>query len=166
MGDSQTIGYEQLLQEARERFDAGADLTVSVEEEFALLEPETLDMVNRYEELRAAIDLTPLGPNTAGELIASEIEIKTGRQPSVLAAIAALPERREELLAAAQPLGIEFGTTGSHPWASWKEQRIIDTPHYRRNDELLRYVVWKNTTFGFHVHVGIKGADRSIDRVS
>ena len=44
-----------------------------------------------------------------------------------------------------------LGTTGTHPWASWKDQRIIDTPHYRRNDEVLRYVVWKNNTFGFHV---------------
>ena len=43
-----------------------------------------------------------------------------------------------------------------------EDQRIIDTPHYRRNDELLRYVVWKNNTFGFHVHVGIRGADRAI----
>src|SRR5207237_9171814 len=39
---------------------------------------------------------------------------------------------------------------------------IIDTPHYRRNDELLRYVVWRNNTFGLHVHVGIRGADRAI----
>jgi carboxylate-amine ligase len=162
MGDSQTIGYEQLLREARERFDGGADFTVSVEEEFALLDPESLDMVNRYEELRAAIDLTALAQNAAGELIASEIEIKTGRQPSVLGAITALPERREELVAVAQPLGLELGTTGSHPWANWKDQRIIDTPHYRRNDELLRYVVWKNTTFGLHVHIGIRGADRAI----
>ena len=44
----------------------------------------------------------------------------------------------------------------------WQDQRIIDTPHYRRNDELLRYVVWRNNTFGLHVHVGISGADRAI----
>ena len=55
-----------------------------------------------------------------------------------------------------------LGATGTHPWAGWKEQRIIDTPHYRRNDELLRYVVWRNNTFGLHVHVGIRGADRAI----
>ena len=52
--------------------------------------------------------------------------------------------------------------TGTHPWSRWQDQRIIDTPHYRRNDELLRYVVWRNNTFGLHVHVGIRGADRAI----
>jgi carboxylate-amine ligase len=51
---------------------------------------------------------------------------------------------------------------GTHPWSPWREQRIIDTPHYRRNDELLRYVVWRNNTFGLHVHVGIRGPDRAI----
>ena len=59
-------------------------------------------------------------------------------------------------------LGISLGATGTHPWSRWQDQRIIDTPHYRRNDELLRYVVWRNNTFGLHVHVGIRGADRAI----
>ncbi|MGL6279520.1 MAG: carboxylate-amine ligase [Gaiella sp.] len=166
MGESQTIHYEQLLREARERFAQADDLTVSVEEEFALLDPSTLDMVNRFEELQAAVGGTPLAENLAGELIASEVEIKTGRQPSIQAAAEALPVRRAELLAAADGLGLALGTTGSHPWADWKEQRIIDTPHYRRNDELLRYVVWKNNTFGLHVHVGVRDADRAIAAVN
>ena len=59
-------------------------------------------------------------------------------------------------------LGIELGATGTHPWSRWQDQRIIDTPHYRRNDELLRYVVWRNNSFGIHVHVGIRGADRAV----
>jgi carboxylate-amine ligase len=67
-----------------------------------------------------------------------------------------------QLDALADSLGIGLAATGTHPWADWKDQRIIDTPHYRRNDELLRYVVWRNNTFGLHVHVGIRGADRVI----
>jgi len=59
-------------------------------------------------------------------------------------------------------MGILLGAAATHPWADWKKQRIIDTPHYRRNDELLRYVVWRNNTFGLHVHVAIRGADRAI----
>ena len=64
--------------------------------------------------------------------------------------------------ALARELGLALGATGTHPWSRWQDQRIIDTPHYRRNDELLRYVVWRNNTFGLHVHVGIAGADRAI----
>jgi carboxylate-amine ligase len=71
-------------------------------------------------------------------------------------------ERRAQLSALASSLGIVLGAIGTHPWSRWQDQRIIDTPHYRRNDELLRYVVWRNNTFGLHVHVGIRGADRAI----
>ncbi len=166
MGEEQTVPYDQLLRDARERFESADDLTVAIEEEFALLDPVSLDLVNRFEEVRAAAAGTPLAANLAGELIASEVEVKTGKQPTLAAALAALPERRAQIVALVEPLGLRLGTTGTHPWASWKDQRIIDTPHYRRNDEILRYVAWKNTTFGFHVHVGIRGADRAIRIVS
>ena len=71
-------------------------------------------------------------------------------------------ERRAQLQALTRELGLPLGATGTHPWSRWQDQRIIDTPHYRRNDELLRYVVWRNNTFGLHVHVGIRGGDRAI----
>ncbi len=73
-----------------------------------------------------------------------------------------MAERRAQLAALVEPLGLSLGATGTHPWADWQDQRIIDTPHYRRNNELLQYVVWRNNTFGLHVHVGISGADRAI----
>jgi carboxylate-amine ligase len=73
-----------------------------------------------------------------------------------------MAERRSQLQALVEPMGLILGATGTHPWADWKAQRIIDTPHYRRNDELLRYVVWRNNTFGLHVHVAVRGPDRMI----
>ena len=161
MGDAQRVPYDQLLRETREAFDAADDFTVAVEEEFALLDPATLDLVNRFEDVVAVAD-ADLAANLAGELIASEIEIKTGRVATFADVPAVIAERRLQLAALVAPLGLVLGATGAHPWSSWKDQRIIDTPHYRRNDEILQYVVWKNNTFGLHVHVGIHGADRAI----
>ena len=158
--------YERLLDDARERFDAAEDFTVSIEEEFALLDPESLELVNRFEEVQGAAQGTVLEPNLVGELIASEVEVKTGKQPSFAEVPAALAERRSELRALVEPLGLQLGATGTHPWASWRDQRIIDTPHYRRNDEILRYVVWRNNTFGIHTHVAVRGADRAVQVTS
>ena len=166
MGDEQRVPSDQLLREARERFDEGTDFTVAVEEEFALLDPVSLDLVNRFEDVQAAAAGTPAETHLAGELIASEVEIKTGRVETFADVPATIADRRAELVGLVAPLGLELGATGSHPWANWKDQRIIDTPHYRRNDELLRYVVWKNNTFGLHVHIGIRGADRAIQVTS
>jgi carboxylate-amine ligase len=163
MGDStDRKGHQQLLAEARERFDAAEDFTVSVEEEFALLDPVSLELVNRFEDVKAAAQGTSVEPNLVGELIASEVEVKTGKQASFAAIPAALAERRAELAALVEPLGLALGATGTHPWSSWRDQRIIDTPHYRRNDEILRYVVWRNNTVGIHTHVAIRGADRAV----
>ncbi len=162
MGDEQKLSHDELIPLAREAFDGGQDFTVAVEEEFALLHPETLSLVNRFEELQAAARGTEFEEFLVGELIASEAEMRTGRCETFAEAAARTGERREQLAALAAPLGIVLGATGTHPWSPWQEQRIIDTPHYRRNDEILRYVVWRNNSFGLHVHVGIRGADRAI----
>jgi glutamate---cysteine ligase / carboxylate-amine ligase len=162
MGDAQRLSAEEQIALAREQFEAATDFTVAVEEEFAVLEPETLDLTNRFEELQAAAQGTPLEEHLVGELIASEVEIRTGRCDSFDEAAARLGERRAQLFELADAVGVGLAATGTHPWSPWQEQRIIDTPHYRRNDEILRYVVWRNNTFGLHVHVAINGPDRAI----
>src|SRR5205823_2576521 len=166
MGDEQKLAPAEMLRQSREQFEAAKDFTLAVEEEFALLDPESRNLVNRFEDLKAAAAGTEFDPNLVGELIASEAEVKTGRCETFAEAAEAMGERREQLAALAGSLGIDLGSVGTHPWADWKDQRIIDTPHYRRNDELLRYVVWRNNTFGLHVHVAVNGPDRAIRTAS
>jgi carboxylate-amine ligase len=162
MGDEQRLSPDEQLRFAREQLESGEDFTVAVEEEFALLDPTTHDLVNRFEDVKAAAAGASVEPHLVGELIASEVEVKTGRCGSFAEVPARMAERRAQLAAIVEPLGLALCAAGTHPWADWKQQRIIDTPHYRRNNELLQYVVWRNNTFGFHVHVGIRGADRAI----
>jgi carboxylate-amine ligase len=162
MGDEQKLTPEELIAQARDQFANAKDFTVAVEEEFALLDPDTLGLTNRFEEVQAAAQGTALAPHLVGELIASEVEIRTGRCETFADVPAAMSERRAQLQGLVEPMGLLLGATGTHPWSDWKEQRIIDTPHYRRNDEILRYVVWRNNSFGLHVHVAINGLDRAI----
>jgi carboxylate-amine ligase len=153
---------DEQLQLAREQYESAEDFTVAVEEEFAILDPENLSLTNRFEELKASAQGTELEEHLVGELIASEVEIRTGRCDTFAEAAARIPERRAQLTALAEKLGVALGATGTHPWSPWQEQRIIDTPHYRLRDQLLRYVVWRNNSFGLHVHVGIRGLDRAV----
>ena len=162
MGEAQKLSPEEQIRAAREGFESGRDLTVAVEEEFAILDPESLGLVNRFEDFQAAAQGTEVEEHLVGELIASEVEVRTGRCESFAEAATVMAERRRQLLELAGRLELALCAAGTHPWSPWQEQRIIDTPHYRRNDEILRYVVWRNNTFGLHVHVGIKGADRAI----
>ena len=162
MAEAQTLTPDEQIRLAREAFEDAPDFTVAVEEEFAILDPETLSLINRFEELQAAAKDTELEEHLVGELIASEVEIRTGRCDNFTEAAVRMGERRDQLLALADQLGVVLGGTGTHPWSPWQEQRIIDTPHYRENDEILRYVVWRNNSFGLHVHVGVNGPDRAV----
>jgi carboxylate-amine ligase len=148
---------------ARETLDASTDFTVGIEEEYAVLDAATLELVPRFEELRDAGAADPvLDEAIAGELISSEIEIRSGRGEDLADALARQRVARRRLFALAADRGVALGATGTHPWADYREQRIIDTDHYRRLDQDLRYVVWRNNTFGLHVHVGVRGADRAV----
>src|SRR5947207_991563 len=162
MGDTQRLSPDEQIRSAHEAFENGQDFTLAVEEEFAVLDPETLSLTNRFEELQAAAQGTALEDHLVGELIASEVEVRTGRCESFAEAAAKVGERRTQLDELAAGVGVALASIGTHPWSPWQEQRIIDTPHYRANDEYLRYVVWRNNSFGLHVHIGIRGADRAI----
>jgi carboxylate-amine ligase len=145
-------------------FAASTDCTVGIEEEFAVLDAASLDMVPRFEELRdvAVADDPALAESIAGELISSEIEIRSGRGDDIHDALRRQRDMRARLFALAESRGIALGATGTHPWADYREQRNIDTEHYRRVVDGLQYVARRNNTFSLHVHVGARDLDRAV----
>ncbi len=151
------------LDQAAEVFSSSVDFTVGVEEEFSILDPQTLDMLPRFEQLRDAAQSDPLlHEHITGELISSEIEIISGVGSDLHDALARQRDRRRRLFALAADQGVALGATGTHPWADYREQPIIDTEHYRRVEDGLRYVAWRNNTFSLHVHLGVRDLDRAI----
>jgi carboxylate-amine ligase len=151
------------LSAARENFEASVDGTVGIEEEYAILDPATLQLVPEYERLNAAGQQDPvLAASLSGELISSEIEIRSGRGEDLADALARQADARRRLIALAGELGLTLGSTGTHPLSDYREQRLIDTEHYRRVGEGLQYVARRNNTFSVHVHVGVRGGDRAI----
>ena len=148
---------------ARETFEASADFTVGIEEEFALVDPQTLQLIPRFDLLRDAAARDPvLSKSIAGELISSEIEIRSGAGSDVEDARHRQADARRRLFALAREHGVGLGATGTHPLSDYRKQHIIDTEHYHRVEEGLKYVAWRNNTFSVHVHVGVRGADRAV----
>ena len=148
---------------ARERFESSTDFTIGLEEEFAILDPATLELAHRFEDVYAACQQDEvLAEAAAGELIASEVEIRSGRSATFAEAVARQTERRARLFRLVEGMGLALGATGTHPWANYLDQRIIDTPHYNRLREDLGYVAQRNNTWSLHLHMGVRGADRAI----
>jgi carboxylate-amine ligase len=151
------------LERARDLFESSTDFTVGLEEEFALLDPSTLDLTHRFEELNAACLADELlADSVAGELIDTEIEIRSGKGSSFAQAVGFQRERRARLFRIAEGMGIALAAMGTHPWANYLDQQIIDTKHYALLREELRWVAQRNNTWSLHVHVGVRGAERAV----
>jgi glutamate---cysteine ligase / carboxylate-amine ligase len=151
------------LDRAVETFAEAPEKTVGVEEEFSILDAETLELVPCFEELIAGAQGDPLlYEGITGELISSEIEIISGTGADLHDSLARQRERRRRLFALAGARGVALGATGTHPWADYRRQPIIDTEHYRRVEEGLKYVAWRNNTFSLHVHLGVRDIDRAV----
>jgi len=148
---------------AREKFESSQDFTIGLEEEFAILDPQTLELEHRFEDVMAACQRDEvLAEAAAGELIAAEVEIRSGRSQSFAEAIERQRERRARLFEVVAGMGLTLGAMGTHPWANYLDQRIIDTPHYNRLHQELGWVAQRNNTWSLHLHMGIRGADRAI----
>jgi glutamate---cysteine ligase / carboxylate-amine ligase len=145
-------------------FADSVDGTVGLEEEFAILDPETLALAPGFEDLRDSAE-PALAEHLAGELIRSEVEIVSGKGDDLADAQAHQREARRRLFAHAATRGVALGSTGTHPFSDYREQQFIDTEHYRRVADSLQYVAKRNNTFSLHVHVGVNGVERAV-RVS
>ncbi len=152
------------LEQARAAFAQATDGTVGIEEEFAILSPESLDLVPLFEQLNAAAAQRDpaLASSISSELILSEIEIRSGVGADVGDAVRRQRQMRAALFTLASDQGVELGSTGAHPWADYREQLNVESEHYRRVVDGLRYVARRNNTFSLHVHVGIRDADRAV----
>ena len=148
----------------REAFEGSTDFTVGLEEEFALLDPHTLELVHRFEELYDACQ----ADERAGGLGRGRADRLRDRDPlGARRAASRTPSKRKRshrnrLFGLAGEMGIALGAMGTHPWANYLDQRIIDTEHYNRLRAELRWVAQRNNTWSLHVHMGVQGADRAI----
>jgi glutamate---cysteine ligase / carboxylate-amine ligase len=141
----------------RDAFEGDAPMTVGVEEELMLLDPETLDLAPR-----AAAVLARLGgdPRFRPELPAAQLEIVLPPATTVPEAAAALAVARADLVAAAADVGLLAGA-GAHPFAD-VEGALSGGERYRAIAEEYGWVARRQLVFGQHVHVAVRPADRAL----
>jgi len=157
-----TAEFDAQLDAARDRFEASVDGTMGIEEEFAICDPASLDLMPRFDELDVAARASGLEEAVAGELLASEIEFRTGRNECWGDAVEELTGIRRKVVAMARGVDALLGASATHPWADYREQPTVQLPYYEALVERMQMVAKRNNTFGLHVHVGVQGADRAI----
>lgn len=144
---------------APDAFETGsAEGTLGAEEELWLADPETFKLANGAQKILAATSAKEF----SGELIDCEIEANTGVHPEPSGVVQDLISRRRVLLQHAENLGRLLGTSGTHPLGDWREQEIIDKPHYQRLKRKLGWLIRRNNTFSLHVHYAVQGREKAL----
>jgi glutamate---cysteine ligase / carboxylate-amine ligase len=138
-------------------FEADAPMTVGVEEELMVLDPETFDLAPRA---HAVLERVEGDPRFKPELPAAQLEIALAPASTVGEAAQALAQARADLAGAADGIARLAGA-GAHPFAA-AEGVLSDGARY---EALLREygpVARRQLVFGLHVHVAVRPADRAL----
>jgi glutamate---cysteine ligase / carboxylate-amine ligase len=130
----------------------GRALTIGVEEELLLLDPETLALAPGVERL-----LGPEGFKT--ELFSCLVETNTPVCASAAEALGELKRLRAELLEAAAREGLAVAASGTHPFSRPEEQPIVQEPRYLKMVDELGSLAKGQLVCGLHVHVGMESFD-------
>jgi glutamate---cysteine ligase / carboxylate-amine ligase len=141
----------------RDVFEGDAPMTVGLEEELMLLDPETLDLAPRAAAVLARVEGDP---RFTSELPAAQLEIVLPPVATVGEAAAALAEARAELAGAAAGLGVLAGA-GAHPFAD-AEGVLSAGERYEAIADRYGWAARRQLVFGQHVHVAVRPADRAL----
>jgi carboxylate-amine ligase len=144
------------------RFGFGPAFTIGIEEEYMLLDPTSLDLVQRADRLLASVRDVELGVLLSQELFQSLLEVRTPVCGSTAEAEQVLRRLRTQVGELSRALGLRFGSAGTHPFSLFERQRITRRDRYNALVDQLQYIARRELIFGLHIHVAVDGADKAI----
>ncbi len=138
------------------RFQTAGELTLGAEIELQIIDPENQNLTSRATELLAAgSHIDKLKP----EFYLSTVEINTGKCRDVHEVANDLTASYDAMDALASRVGVQFSTTGCHPFSRYADCVITPSERY---DELIDRNQWltrRMTVYGLHVHIGMVDGD-------
>ena len=138
-------------------------VTLGIEEEFFLVDPETRDLLSDPDPRIFEACERERGPhNVAPEFFRSQIETGTKVCRSVAEARAALRETRRLVVAAAAEYGAAVMAASTHPFAAWRAQLVTPRQRYQRFAVTFQESLRRLVVGGMHVHAGFGDADSRI----
>ncbi len=142
-------------------FTSNARPTLGIEIELGLVDDRTMALSNSFPKLAEQLhgnDELQIKP----ELMQSVVEIITGVCETVDEAEADLRTKISVVEAACDHLALRLWWGATHPFSSWKEQKVSHDPRYHQLVELLQELARRLVTFGLHVHIGVDSGDKAV----
>ena len=138
-------------------------ITLGVEEEFFLVDPQTRDLVANPEPAIFDACERASGPHkVVREFLRSQIETNTRVCASMADLRSALAETRRLVVEAAEQHGTAAMATATHPFADWRIQVPTARERYQRFAITYQESVRRFLVGGMHIHAGFGDADARI----
>lgn len=134
--------------------------TIGVEEEYQLVDAETLGLADRPEVVAEAGAL--LGDRAQGEISTAQLETGTAVCTSLAQVRAELVRLRRGSAEAAERHGARILAAGTHPTGHWSQQRLTSDVRYLELVERWGLLALQQLITGCHVHVGVDDPETAV----
>jgi carboxylate-amine ligase len=144
------------------QFGNSTPYSLGIEEEFQLVDSDTLELVAGIEPVLEAFSGEALQRRVKPELLQSVVEVSTRISVNVEEALGDLVDLRARLDHAAADSGAAIASAGTHPLSRYDDQEVTDRPRYTKLAETFGWLVARHMVFGLHIHVGVSSAAKAI----
>lgn len=138
-------------------------LTLGVEEEYLLVDPETRDLVTEPSPDFMKDCKERLGERVTPEFLKCQVEIGTPVCANISEARHHLTALRTAIINTAEKHGMKLMAASTHPFAQWGQQKHTAAPRYDLLDKDMGGAIRRMLICGMHVHAGIEDEELRID---
>lgn len=136
-------------------------LTLGIEEEYQIIDPETRNLQAKVSELlKLTQEREDVKLDFKPEFMQSQIEMGSHVCRNVSEIRQEVLRLRRAAVDIANETGVEIAAASTHPFAKWEEQSITEGNRYKEMLDDMQGVANRLLIFGMHVHVGF-GADHA-----
>ena len=135
--------------------------SLGVEEEYQLIDPESGDLASRVDEVFEGLDAEQR-KMTCYELFLMILESRSAVCRGVDELVEDVRYRRRSLADVCQSLGITIAASGCHPFADWRDLKMVPSEHYQWVVNKCDYIARRMLAFGLHIHVGMRSIESSM----
>ncbi|HWY08623.1 MAG TPA: carboxylate-amine ligase [Candidatus Acidoferrales bacterium] len=140
--------------------------TIGVEEEFQIIDPETLELRSHVVQLLSSAAARGVGDLVKQEMHQSIVETGTKICENVSELRLEMHRTRSELVMAAESTGLRVAAAGTHPFSSWIDQVISPGERYQNIVEEMGQLARSLLIFGMHIHIAMPDKQTTIDMMN
>lgn len=129
-------------------------LTLGIEEEYQIIDPETGNLRTYISELLTQDQTRPKKLDLKPELMQSQVEVGSRICYNIKEARQEIIHLRRDVLELADENGLMIAAASTHPFARWEDQIITEGTRYKELLDDMQGVARQLLIFGMHVHVG------------